>query len=68
MGCALVLNVDEVRRLEGMIEDGGVSARELVDAMLGIGFCGNEVREPLASWISAVNERRAAASPFMEHV
>lgn len=33
-------------------------AHAIVDAMLGTGFSGDEVREPYASWIEAANRRR----------
>lgn len=33
-------------------------AKAIVDALLGTGFSGDEVREPYASWIRAANRRR----------
>ena len=35
-------------------------AEVIVDALLGTGFSGQEIREPFSSWINAVNEHRAA--------
>lgn len=37
-------------------------AAAVVDAMLGTGFAGSEVRDPLASWIEAANRRRFEGS------
>lgn len=37
-------------------------ARCIVDAILGTGFSGTEVREPYATWISLANQRRESAS------
>lgn len=34
----------------------------IVDAILGTGFSGTEVREPYATWISLANQRRESAS------
>ena len=37
-------------------------AEAVVDALLGTGFSGEEVREPYASWIRAANRRRFEGS------
>lgn len=49
-----VLVAPDADVLEGALE----GARAVVDAVLGTGFSGEEVREPSASWIRAANRRR----------
>lgn len=44
----------EIDQLDGAMED----AAAIVDAMLGTGFSGDEVREPFARWIECANQRR----------
>ncbi|MEG2932452.1 MAG: NAD(P)H-hydrate epimerase [Gordonibacter sp.] len=41
-----------------ILNDAIDKAAAIVDALLGTGFSGNEVREPFASWIRAANRRR----------
>ena len=45
-----------------VLADAVDGAAAVVDAMLGTGFAGDEVREPYASWIVAANRRRFEGS------
>ncbi len=47
-----------VRPEADVLDDTMGSAAAIVDALLGTGFAGDEVREPFASWIKAANRRR----------
>lgn len=44
------------------VEDELASAAVVVDALLGTGFAGGQMREPAASWVRAANARRARAT------
>lgn len=45
-----------------VLEDALDEAKAVVDAMLGTGFSGTELREPYAGWIRAANRRRFEGS------
>lgn len=53
-----VLVAPDANQLEHTLSE----ARCIVDAILGTGFSGTEVREPYATWISLANQRRESAS------
>lgn len=52
-----VLVVPNAEQLEHTLSE----ARCIVDAILGTGFSGTEVREPYATWIRLANQRRKSA-------